>query len=98
MSEERDDQGRWVLAFVLGVIVGALLILGLGGGLWMVQARQMEARALEARERAVRAEEEARIQRDLAVQHMHLAEKQAEQAVRDFEKAAKEGEPRKGGK
>ncbi len=97
MSEEPDDQGRWVWVFLLGVIVGALLMGGVGGGLWMVHLREVAVRAQEMRIRAMRAEEEARRERDLAVENLRLAEKQAEQAVRDFEKAAKEGEPRKGG-
>ncbi len=66
MSEERDDQGRWIGAFLLGLIVGALLMVGIGGGLWMVRGRQAQMQALEAQDRAVEAEEKARRQRDAA--------------------------------
>jgi uncharacterized protein HemX len=56
MSEERDDQGKWVWAFLLGLIVGALLVVGIGGGLFMVQARQAR---MAAEEEAMKALEEA---------------------------------------
>jgi hypothetical protein len=66
MSDERDDGGKWVWAFVLGVIVGILLTLGVGGVLLTTQARRaaMEAERarmmeMEAREAAERARREA---------------------------------------
>jgi hypothetical protein len=62
---EQDEGGKWVWVFLLGVIVGALLMLGVGGGLWMVQARRAQAEAQEERDRALRAEEEARLLRAL---------------------------------
>ncbi len=93
MSDERDDQGKWVWAFLLGVIVGALLMLGLGGGLWMVQARQARALAEQAAMEAERArmmEMEAREQAERARAEVERA-LQAEEARRkaEAEKAGK---------
>ena len=85
MAEHDEDQGKWVGAFLLGVLVGALLMLGIGGGLWTVQARQarmMEARAQEAEMRA----------REEAARALHEAERarlEAERAAHERAKAAK---------
>jgi hypothetical protein len=39
---ERDDGGKWVGAFVLGVIVGVLLTLGIGAAFLMAYVRRAE--------------------------------------------------------
>jgi hypothetical protein len=83
---EQDEGGKWVWVFILGVIVGALLMVGVGGGLWMVQARQAQAEALEARDRAEQAEEEARIEREVAERARRVAEEHAAQARAEVEK------------
>ena len=66
MSEHDEGGGNWVWPFVLGVIVGVLLMLGVGGVLVTTQYRRAadeaaRARALErlAREEAERARLEA---------------------------------------
>jgi septal ring factor EnvC (AmiA/AmiB activator) len=73
MSEERDDQGKWVRAFLLGMIVGALLVVGVGGGLFMVKARQASRAAEEAAMEAERA-------RAMAEEERLRAEEQAARA------------------
>jgi F0F1-type ATP synthase epsilon subunit len=92
MSEERDDQSKWVWAFLLGLIVGALLVVGVGGGLFMVQARRASMAAEEAAMEAERA-------RVMAEEERLRAEEQAARARQEVEKARKELERRdKGGK
>jgi hypothetical protein len=91
MSEERDDQGKWVWAFVLGLIVGVLLMLGVGGGLTMVQLGRARIAAEEAAmeaERARMVEMEAREHAERAVQEAAKAIKERE-AVRAKAEAAK---------
>jgi hypothetical protein len=39
---ERNEGGKWVGAFVLGVIVGLLLTVGVGAALWMAYVRRAE--------------------------------------------------------
>jgi hypothetical protein len=79
MSEHDEDQGKWVGAFLLGVIVGALLMLGVGGGLWTVQARQAQMMAEQALEA-----ERARLDAEMA------AREEAERARLEAERAAHE--------
>jgi hypothetical protein len=86
---DTDDQGKWIWAFLLGVIVGALLMLGVGGGLWMVQARQAREMMMEA-ERA-RMEELAARER---AEEVMLAAERARAEAEKAERARKE----KGGK
>jgi hypothetical protein len=78
MSEHDEDQGKWVGAFILGVIVGVLLMLGIGGGLWTMQARRARAAEMMAREEAERALHEA-----------ERARLEAERAAHERAKAAK---------
>jgi hypothetical protein len=66
MSEHDEGGGNWVWPFVLGVIVGVLLMLGVGGVLITTQltrarAEEERARMMEmmAREEAERARQEA---------------------------------------
>ncbi len=92
MSEERDDQGKWVWAFLLGMIVGALLVVGVGGGLFLVKARQASMAAEEAAMEAERA-------RAMAEEERLRAEEREVRARQEVEKARKELERRdKGGK
>jgi hypothetical protein len=93
MSEERDDQGKWVWAFLLGVIVGAMLMLGLGGGLFMVQARQARALAEEAAMEADR----ARVMEMEAREQVERAHTEAERALQ-AEQARRKAEAEKAGK
>jgi hypothetical protein len=78
MSEHDEDQGKWVWSFILGVIVGALLMLGIGGGLWTMQARQ--ARMMEERARAAEM---------MAREEAERARLEAERAANERAKAAK---------
>jgi hypothetical protein len=80
MSEHDEDQGKWVGSFILSVIVGALLMLGIGGGLWTMQASQARMRA----EQALHEAERARLEAEMA------ARKEAERARLEAERAAHE--------
>lgn len=66
MVEEHEDRGQWMWGFVTGFIIGALVMVGIGGALWFTQARraaEMEERVraaeMIAREEAERARYEA---------------------------------------
>ncbi len=94
MSEERDDQGKWVWAFIPGLVVGALLVLGIGGGLFMMQARKASMAAEEAAMEAERAREMERVARVEAERARQVAEQRLEEA----EEARRKGEADKAGK
>ena len=86
MSEHDEDQGKWVGAFLLGVLVGALLMLGIGGGLWTVQARQarmMEERARAAEMMAREEAERARVMAEEAAVRAREAEKKAHEILKN---------------
>jgi hypothetical protein len=85
---ERDDSGKWVSAFALGVIVGILLTLGIGGVLLRTQyqraaleaerAHMMEMMAREEAERARQAAERAAVEANLtAEKKRHEAEQKS---------------------
>jgi hypothetical protein len=63
MSEHDEGGGNWVWPFVLGVIVGILLMLGVGGVLMTTQVQRERARVMDmerlAAEEAARAHQEA---------------------------------------
>jgi hypothetical protein len=100
MSEHDEDQGKWVGAFLLGVLVGALLMLGIGGGLWTMQARRTLAMEERAREAEMRSHEEAaralvehtlREEAERArLEAERVAREEAERARREAERAAHE--------
>jgi F0F1-type ATP synthase epsilon subunit len=94
MSEERDDQGKWVWAFLLGTIVGALLVVGVGGGLFMVQARRAGMAAEEAAMEAARAREMEMMAREEA----ERARQEAEHRLKEAEEARRKAEAEKAGK
>ncbi len=94
MSEERDDQGKWVWAFLLGLIVGALLVVGVGGGLFMVQARRAAMAAEEAALEAERAREMEMIAREEAEKRRQ----EAEQRLHEAEEARRKAEAEKAGR
>jgi hypothetical protein len=93
MSEQDEGGGNWVWPFVLGVIVGVLLMLGIGGAFVTTQYRRAadeatRARAMErlAREEAERARREAeRAEQALAEVEAKL---KAEKGKRDADKKA----------
>jgi hypothetical protein len=90
MSEQDDGGGKWVWVFVLGVIVGALLMLGVGGSLWMVQAGRMRDAAMEA--------EQAHMEELVARERAEEARLEAERELLMVEKARQEAEHKKDGK
>jgi hypothetical protein len=69
MSEQDEGGGNWVWPFVLGLITGVLLMLGVGGVLLTAQLRRERARAVEmelrAAQEAERAAEEAARAREM---------------------------------
>jgi hypothetical protein len=82
MADERDDGGKWVWAFILGVIVGILLMLGVGGALLTTRARQAAMEAERARMMEMMVREEAERAREAA--------ERAEAEAKAMLKAAKE--------
>jgi hypothetical protein len=42
MSDERDQGGKWVAGFVVGLIAGVLLTLGIGAALLLTYVRRAE--------------------------------------------------------
>jgi uncharacterized protein HemX len=74
MSEHDEGGGNWVWPFVLGVIVGILLMLGLGGVLMTTQVRQERQRAMEAQMRLHDEAERARLEAERAEQALANAE------------------------
>jgi flagellar biosynthesis/type III secretory pathway M-ring protein FliF/YscJ len=87
MSEHDEGGGNWVWPFVLGVVVGILLMLGVSGVLVTTQLQRERARAVDAemraRQEAERAAEEAARARDMEL----LAREEAVQARRAAEEA-----------
>jgi hypothetical protein len=82
MSEHDEGGGNWVWPFVLGLITGVLLMLGVGGVLLTTQLQRERARAVEmelrAAQEAERAAEEAARAREMEL----LAREEAERARR----------------
>jgi hypothetical protein len=98
MSEHDEGGGNWVWPFVLGVIVGVLLMLGVGGVLVTTQYRRAadeaaRARALErlAREEAERASREAERAREMEMEARRAAEQAAAEA--EARHKAEKGKP-----
>lgn len=75
-SDSRDD-GK-VGAFLLGFLFGVIVCLGAGGILFVVQGERLGAAEAAARDMAIQAEEEARVQRDLAEKAIREAKEAAE--------------------
>jgi hypothetical protein len=90
MTEYDEGGGKWVGPFLLGVIVGALLMLGIGGGLWMVQAGRMREAAMDA--------ERAHMEELMARERAEEARLETERALLMAEKARQEAEHKKDGK
>jgi uncharacterized protein HemX len=78
MSEHDEGGGNWVWPFVLGVLVGVLLMLGVGGVLMTTQVRQERQRAVEMELRARQEADEARLAAERARQAVAEAEAKLE--------------------
>ena len=63
MSENDDGGGNWVWPFVLGLITGVLLMLGVGGVLVTTQLQRVAAERERARMMEMVAREEAELAR-----------------------------------
>jgi hypothetical protein len=83
MSEHDEGGGNWVWPFVLGVIVGILLMLGVGGVLMTKQFREAAVERDLAEEAAARARDMEMLARQEAERARHAAEEALAKAKRD---------------
>jgi hypothetical protein len=95
MSEHDEGGGNWVWPFVLGLITGVLLMLGVGGVLLTTQLQRERARAMEAERRAREdaeraAEEAARAARVLAEAEARLKAEKGKVGAEQKEPAKKD--------
>jgi hypothetical protein len=74
MSDHDEGGGNWVWPFVLGVIVGILLMLGVGGVLMTTQVQRERARAMDMERLAAEEAARAREEKELAAQALAEAE------------------------
>jgi hypothetical protein len=88
VSEHDEGGGNWVWPFVLGLITGVLLMLGVGGVLVTNQLRQVAVERARADEAAARAAQEAARARDMEMQarrEVEVARHAAEEALAQAE-------------
>jgi hypothetical protein len=81
MSEHDEGGGNWVWPFVLGLIVGVLLMLGVGGVLLTTQLQRERARAVDMERQAREEAERAREMEVLALEERKQAERAQQAAV-----------------
>jgi hypothetical protein len=80
MSEHDEGGGNWVWPFVLGLITGVLLMLGVGGVLLTNQLRQVAVERARAEAEAARARDMEMLAREEAVRARRAAEEALAQA------------------